>query len=79
MEGIGFAILDEDFPGQAEKLRQNPLPVILQGAIDGAVEADGFDQTDRQFPLIFLLGSHFANPFLVTTCKDTCFRQSEPR
>ena len=76
---MGSAVLDEDFPGQAEKLRQNPLPVILQGAIDGAVEADGFHQADRQFPLIFLLGSHFANPFFVNAYKDACFRQSGPR
>lgn len=62
----GFQFFGKGRGGQSEELRQNPLPLIFPGTIDGIVKAYGFDQAYRQFPVIFLLGLHGANPLLLT-------------
>ena len=39
--------------GQAEELRQHPLPLVPERVIDGVIQTDGFHQAHRQRAMIF--------------------------
>ena len=48
--------------GQAQELRQHPLPSVSGRAIDGVIESDGFHQTHRRRAMIFPFRRHVFRP-----------------
>ena len=48
--------------GQAEELRQHPLPLVPERVIDGVIQTDGFHQAHRQRAMIFTLRRHVFRP-----------------
>ena len=58
--------------GQAEELRQHPLPLVPERVIDGVIQTDGFHQAHRQRAMIFPFRRHIFRPS-VSYCKTVPF------
>lgn len=64
--------------GQAQKFRQNSLPMVPLRLIYRVIQADRLHQTDSHFPMIFSLGQHGAVPFLLRIEKQNLVANSPP-
>ena len=48
--------------GQAEELRQHPLPLVPERVIEGVIQTDGFHQAHGQRAMIFPFRRHVFRP-----------------